>query len=135
MKRAIYDNILDQIRAVIVQCRSFEYKLNQIEEDAIAYLQSLPSDCEINKDVASKIQTIWSNEYIKLSYDNRTNLSIVDSSSYFFDSLDRISMIDYEPSEKDVLLVRTPTTGIISAQFEISDNICYVYSTRVACFV
>merc|ERR1712083_1237857 len=42
MKRAIYDNVLDQIRAVIVQCRSFEYKLSEEEEAAIKYMEHLP---------------------------------------------------------------------------------------------
>eukprot|EP01084_Bolivina_argentea_P155124 270358_1 len=127
MKRAIYDNILDQIRAVIVQCRSFEYKLNESEEESISYIQNLPSDCEINSEIASKIQMIWDSEYIKLSYENRTNLSIVDSSSYFFDALSRISKQDYEPTEEDILLVRTPTTGIISATFEINANTFHIY--------
>eukprot|EP01083_Nonionella_stella_P055488 146360_1 len=122
MKRAIYDNILDQIRAVIVQCRGFEYKLDDPEEDAISYLETLPSDCEIDQKIAAKIKLIWDNEYIKLSYENRTNLAIVDSCSYFFDALDRISQPDYEPTEEDVLLVRTPTTGIISATFKIDNH-------------
>ena len=127
MKRAIYDNILDQIRAVIIQCRTFEYKLNETEEEAISYIQNLPSDCEINREVANKIKILWSAENIKLSYEERTNLSIVDSSSYFFDEIDRISSIDYEPTERDILLVRTPTTGIISATFEINTNTFHIY--------
>eukprot|EP01084_Bolivina_argentea_P174278 301901_1 len=59
MKRAIYDNILDQIRAVIIQCRSFEYTLSETEEKSIKYIESLPSDCEINRDIAFHIGLIW----------------------------------------------------------------------------
>ena len=46
---------------------------------------------------------------------------------YFFDDLDRISKRDYEPTEKDILLVRTPTTGIVSATFEINKHIFNVH--------
>lgn len=122
MKRAIYDNVLDQIRAVIVQCRSFEYKLNEEEESAVRFLERLPADSVIDDDVAKQLHIIWRSESIKKSYENRTNLSVVDSSAYFFDALDRIAKSDYEPTEKDVLLVRTPTTGIVSATFEINKH-------------
>ena len=113
---------MDQIRAVIVQCRSFEYKLNEEEEAAIKYLEHLPPDSVINDDVAAQLRVIWQSDSIKKSYENRTNLSVVDSSAYFFDALDRISQSDYEPTEKDILLVRTPTTGIVSATFEINKH-------------
>ena len=118
---------MDQIRAVVVQCRSFEYKLNEEEESAIKYLELLPTDSEVNEEVAAQIGVLWKSESIKKSYENRTNLSVVDSSAYFFDALDRISKQDYEPTEKDILLVRTPTTGIVSATFEINKHIFNVH--------
>eukprot|EP00485_Elphidium_margaritaceum_P011667 CAMPEP_0202689840 /NCGR_PEP_ID=MMETSP1385-20130828/5026_1 /ASSEMBLY_ACC=CAM_ASM_000861 /TAXON_ID=933848 /ORGANISM="Elphidium margaritaceum" /LENGTH=385 /DNA_ID=CAMNT_0049345043 /DNA_START=29 /DNA_END=1186 /DNA_ORIENTATION=+ len=127
IRRAIYDNIVEQISAVILQCRSLEYKLDETEEAAIAYLESLSSDTPLTPDVAAQIKVLWQNESVKMAYDNRTNLSIVDSSAYFFDELERIASIDYTPTEKDILLVRTPTTGIISAQFSIDGNVFDIY--------
>mmetsp|Transcript_21733 Transcript_21733/g.19167 ORF Transcript_21733/g.19167 Transcript_21733/m.19167 type:complete len:409 (+) Transcript_21733:91-1317(+) len=135
MKRAIYDNVLDQIRAVINQYKQFaeseEYdsKLSEEEEEAISYItnNNLPADCEINKEVANKIKIIWNNVDIKKAYDDRENLSIVDSAAYFFNEIDRISSIDYQPTERDILLVRTPTAGIVSAKFDINGNTFHIY--------
>ena len=55
------------------------------------------------------------------SFEHRTNLGIVDS-LLFFMSIDRISKENYTPTEDDILLVRTPTTGVISSRFSINNH-------------
>nr|CRZ24313.1 Bm2962 [Brugia malayi] len=39
----------------------------------------------------------------------------------FFDSIDRITALDYKPNEQDILLTRTKTTGIVEVHFTIKN--------------
>nr|CRZ21674.1 Bm7714 [Brugia malayi] len=44
-----------------------------------------------------------------------------DTLKNFFDSIDRITALDYKPNEQDILLTRTKTTGIVEVHFTIKN--------------
>jgi len=137
VRRAILDNVVDQMRALVAQCRQLHseadadakenYALSESEEAAAAALESIPSDIhcaasQMDSAVSAHIGTLWSSASIKRAFAERRSLAVVDSAAYFLDALERLSARDYEPTERDVLLVRTPTTGIISASFSMSNH-------------
>ena len=76
-------------------------------------------------ETAEYIKTIWSDPKIKETFENRNNLSIVDSCSFFLNDIYRIGGYneetkkwdDYIPTKEDILLARTPTTGISDEEF------------------
>eukprot|EP00488_Nonionellina_sp_1-RS-2012_P004252 TRINITY_DN9519_c0_g1_i1.p1 TRINITY_DN9519_c0_g1~~TRINITY_DN9519_c0_g1_i1.p1 ORF type:complete len:199 (-),score=44.38 TRINITY_DN9519_c0_g1_i1:331-927(-) len=76
----------------------------------------------INSSIAQHINILWKDQMILDSFEHRTNLGIVDSCPHFFNSIDRISKPDYQPTEDDILLVRTPTTGVVSSSFVVGKH-------------
>lgn len=54
-----------------------------------------------------------------------------DSVSYFFDELDRISRIDYVPSNKDILHCRKATKGVFEFTIRIQVSVSGVMSDKL----
>jgi guanine nucleotide-binding protein G(o) subunit alpha len=54
-------------------------------------------------------------------------MKIEDSSAYFWDNVDRIVSEDFVPNDKDILLVRYRTTGVIEQKFEMKRNMFHVF--------
>jgi len=86
------------------------------------FFDELPRDIEINEEIAKYLKVVWSDSTIKQTFKDRTNLSVVDSAPYFFENIDRIAEVGYKPTEQDMLLVRTPTTGVTECGFTYNNN-------------
>ena len=82
----------------------------------------LARDEDVSENVAEHIRTLWSDQNILDSFEHRTNLGIVDSCPHFFDSIDRVSQMDYIPTEEDILLVRQTTTGVNAQSLVINGH-------------
>ena len=120
--RAIYDCITLQMKAIILQSEEYEHELDPNVQKSADAIKALPRDAEINDAIAMHIKTLWKDQIIKDSFEHRTNLGIVDSCPHFFESIDRIKRADYHPTEEDILLVRTPTTGVIKTRFSLNKH-------------
>ena len=88
-------------------------------QDSANFIEYLRRDSEINRETASHIATLWKDDGIRATFELRGKLSVPDSCRYFFDNVKRIANADYLPSDKDILLVRKRTTGIIEEHFVI----------------
>eukprot|EP00487_Bulimina_marginata_P009723 TRINITY_DN4218_c0_g1_i2.p1 TRINITY_DN4218_c0_g1~~TRINITY_DN4218_c0_g1_i2.p1 ORF type:complete len:107 (-),score=18.91 TRINITY_DN4218_c0_g1_i2:166-486(-) len=53
-------------------------------------------------------------------------MKIDDSCAYFWDEVRRIAEADFVPNDKDILLVRYRTTGVIEQKFEIKRSLFHV---------
>lgn len=121
-RKSVYDSILTQMKFIIQQARELKLELNKESIEAIEFIEELPRDIEINKEIAEYIEKLWSDKNIKKAYDERSNLAIVDSTPHFLDDIERIGKSDYKPTKQDILLVRTPTTGVTENSFTINDH-------------
>jgi len=120
--RQIHDCIIGQMKAIIIQCEDLEIALDGNVQESADYITQLSRvDTFINSTVANHVTTLWNDARIKDAFNRRSTLGIVDSCPHFFDALERISSADYVPTEEDMLLVRTPTSGIVSQQLMIDD--------------
>lgn len=128
----IYDSVLGQIKAILHKRGQFaeksdDYSLSEEVKASADFIQGLPRESEIDEEIARHIDILWKSPAIQLTFENRDSLSIVDSCPYFFDDIERIGDIDYLPSDKDLLMVRSPTTGVTTARFEIQNNVFEIY--------
>ena len=73
----------------------------------------IDNDKKVNGQIADAIETLWKEDAIRLIYDLRATMKIDDSCAYFWDEVKRIAAPDYVPNDKDILLVRYRTTGMI----------------------
>ncbi|KAF6206856.1 hypothetical protein GE061_018092 [Apolygus lucorum] len=63
---------------------------------------------------------LWNDSGIKRAFERRREFQLSDSVQYFLDNIDRISRVDYIPTNKDILHARKATKGI--SEFTIPIN-------------
>jgi guanine nucleotide-binding protein subunit alpha len=103
-------------------------KSNQIvelseDEQQFASLVMSPevmSFTELTSDVTEAIENLWKSEIVKKRFLFKSDVQIIDSASYFFDNIKRISEGDYVPTDQDILYSRTRTTGITEFCFHLA---------------
>jgi len=73
------------------------------------------------------IETLWKEDAVKQIYEERAFYKIDDSCAYFWDNVRRVAAADYVPDDKDIILVRYRTTGVIEQSFEMKKNTFHVF--------
>merc|ERR1719491_1644826 len=130
-RQNIFDCLIDQMKQLLEMCYAHienhddGYTLDGAAFEAAKQLSSpkIPrGGIEITPEIAGLITALWSHPAIKLTFEKRTNLGVVDSAPHFFEDIDRIANDDYQPTDDDILLVRIQTTGIRTAKFEIDSS-------------
>ena len=76
-------------------------------------MATLPSE------IFANIEALWHDPVIPSVMDRSSEFYLMDSATYFFSELRRISAPDYCPTEADVLRARTKTTGISETRFNM----------------
>ncbi|CAG9800259.1 unnamed protein product [Chironomus riparius] len=127
----IYQNIVKGMQ-VLVDARekldiAWEHPMTEhAANQAILFHSSNDLDLETFRQYAPFINRLWQDKAIRKAYDRRREFQLSDSVSYFFDELDRISRIDYVPSNKDILHCRKATKGVFEFTIRIQ-NIPFVF--------
>lgn len=66
------------------------------------------------------IQQLWSDPGVQAAYARRREFLLGDSTKYFMDNLERISRLNYRPTNQDILYSRKATKGVSEYDFEIN---------------
>ena len=98
---------------------SLYFQIGPEAQDSANYIEYLRRDSEITREVAKHIATLWKDKGIRATFELRGRLSVPDSCAHFFDIVKKVASPEYMPSDKDILLVRKRTTGIIEEHFVI----------------
>jgi len=130
-RQNVYDCVIDQMKQLIDSCNDHieegdaGYELTGDAKEAAADLggNKVPrGGVTITPDYQRMITTLWDSAAIKLTFNTRTNLGVVDSAPHFFEDIERIGAPNYQPTEEDILLVRIQTTGMRTAKFSVDNN-------------
>jgi guanine nucleotide-binding protein G(i) subunit alpha len=85
-------------------------------------------DTVFDADLADIIENLWARpEVKKLVNERRSEFYIMDSATYFFDSVHKICHPEYIPSLNDVLRARIKTTGIYDTKFDMGGLNVHMY--------
>jgi len=133
----IENQIIEQMQKLIVRGReliedygseygNLEIKSNDARESA-SIIAVLRRDNPINDEIANHIEILWNDIGIRNTFKLRAKLAIPDSCEHFFNSIRRISNIQYLPTDEDILLVRKRTTGIIEEYFTIKETKFHIF--------
>eukprot|EP01084_Bolivina_argentea_P249826 418362_1 len=134
----IENQVISQMQKLIIRGReliedygiekynNLEIKSDEAKESA-AFIELLGPQIEINKEVGEHIKILWNDIGIQSTWNLRGLISVPDSCSYFFNSIDRICTGDYKPTDDDILLVRKRTTGIIEEHFNIKNTKFHIF--------
>jgi len=122
IKRAIHDCIITQMKAIIVQCEGIQMRIIRKGTSSRQCNHCFITHTNLNNQIAAYIKTLWSDQQIRDAFEHRTHLGIVDSCPHFFESIDRINDANFEPTDEDILLVRTPTSGCVKQAFTMRET-------------
>uniref|UniRef100_A0A671SR73 Guanine nucleotide-binding protein subunit alpha n=1 Tax=Sinocyclocheilus anshuiensis TaxID=1608454 RepID=A0A671SR73_9TELE len=68
---------------------------------------------------AEAIKSVWKDQGLQKCFERRREFQLSDSTKYYLDDIDRISVAFYLPTIQDILRVRIPTTGVIEYIFDL----------------
>jgi GTPase SAR1 family protein len=122
-KRAIISNLIKDVKSLI------EYIKKEGTEELAKKYEDLyeTADCFTHKDtftpeIVSQIKELWSEKFVQDTVENLKGFVILDTSSYYFESLDRIADTNYTPNNDDILNLRTVTMSVSDNVFETKDG-------------
>ncbi|KAJ8370231.1 hypothetical protein SKAU_G00102590 [Synaphobranchus kaupii] len=72
-------------------------------------------------ELAEVIKRLWRDSGVQAAFERAAEYQLNDSASYYLSELDRITKLDYLPTEQDMLRSRVKTTGIIEEQFSCKE--------------
>ncbi|KAK6108360.1 G-protein alpha subunit family protein [Brugia pahangi] len=112
---------MDDILKVMERC-SIKFSEPARKDDSVVIAQAISTESKsITYEIATAIKNLWQDPAIQNIYERRHDHNLHESAKHFFDSIDRITALDYKPSEQDILLTRIKTTGIVEVHFTIKN--------------
>ena len=124
----VLQNIIVDIQSIIkaMDKLNIKYTNEQNVENALflsqIYVDYNPRHLtqQLNKELVFAIKQLWFDSGVQKCNNRRIEHHLSDSSKYYFDSIDRLSALDYVPTREDILRVRIPTTNINEYTIEMS---------------
>ncbi|XP_041861329.1 guanine nucleotide-binding protein subunit alpha-11-like [Melanotaenia boesemani] len=120
--KCIFQNIFTAIKAMTGAMSTLRIPYANPENETYAkWLQDVNTVqvTQLERGYVDAIRRLWADSGIRICYSRRCEYQLLDSTEYYMTNLDRISSLDYIPTEQDVLRVRFPTTGIHDYSFNI----------------
>ncbi|KAJ3441616.1 guanine nucleotide-binding protein g(o) subunit alpha [Anaeramoeba flamelloides] len=119
----IHSSIIENMQILINSMESLDLdELTGESKICSDEILSLGPENALNSDLIEKISTLWEDQLIKTTFDNRALFHIPDTMEYFFNKLDEISQENYLPSADDILHCRIRTTGISTTPFSVNGH-------------
>jgi hypothetical protein len=122
-KAVVYNNTVNSMRVLCLACQDLEIPVTDvnkprqarfIESEQYQFFQG-----DLTQQMAEDIRELWKDSGIRACFERSAEFQLSDSAKYYFDAIDRISNVDYVPTDQDVLRSRTKTTGINEIKFDI----------------
>jgi GTPase SAR1 family protein len=112
---SLHNNVIDCMKILLYQLDIFEFTLEDPDDlKTAAEVQNFPENKIIDYEMAGHIENLWRHQSIQSTYERRAEFWLLDSCDYYFQHLDRFASRDFVPTERDILMARVRTTGIIS---------------------
>ncbi|CAK9785192.1 G-alpha-domain-containing protein [Cutaneotrichosporon oleaginosum] len=121
-KPTIHSNVLVSAQALVMAMRKIgvdpEEPTNRTYADRILGYK-IDETGFMSAELFQAIEALWHDPIIPVIMDRSSEFYLMDSATYFFSNLDRISSAEYVPNENDVLRARSKTTGISETRFNM----------------
>jgi len=124
-RTVIHGNIISSM-SILAKSLLMEEKLEDPQHIELARFISSPDNSmkqELTDEIVECVKTLWQLEIFKKTFENQSNLQILDSACYFFDKIDEIHSPNYNPSNQDVLYSRVRTIGINEITFKLTGTL------------
>lgn len=94
--------------------KQFAQELIQLDDENAL----LNVDAFYNMELVQKLKNLWNDTGIQNVLQRRDEYQLLDSTEYFYERIDDISAKGYIPTDRDILMCRTKTTGVVELKFE-----------------
>ncbi|XP_068200945.1 guanine nucleotide-binding protein subunit alpha homolog isoform X1 [Palaemon carinicauda] len=84
----------------------------QYGHHVMKFMGSMSLDRHVFLEYSPSVKELWKDSGIRQAYSRRAEYQLMDSVSYFFNDLDRIAILEYIPTDKDILHCRKATKAI-----------------------
>eukprot|EP01156_Anaeramoeba_ignava_P023921 Anaeramoba_ignava/c21830_g1_i2.p1 GENE.c21830_g1_i2~~c21830_g1_i2.p1 ORF type:complete len:231 (+),score=85.24 c21830_g1_i2:26-718(+) len=120
-KPHIYYNCITQMKVLVLAAERLGIPIDNTEiAEKIKEIKA--TNLEWNDLFTDWIKILWKDPGIQKTYEFKdTNFQLNESSSYFFENIERIGANDYIPTKDDILRVRSRTEQIEQALFKVHD--------------
>ncbi|KAG5187076.1 GPA1, alpha subunit of a heterotrimeric G protein [Tribonema minus] len=119
MTPVVYANIVSTMKILIKQCHLFGYG-EEIEDQTSAEMLTYCEDtAPVDAELGAAVKAVWADAAVQKTWFRRNEYQIVESMSYYLDSIDRISAPDYVADINDVLHVRIRSSGVVVDRYTI----------------
>ncbi|CAD6196882.1 unnamed protein product [Caenorhabditis auriculariae] len=76
---------------------------------------------ELSPDLALAMKKLWADVGVQTCYLRSREYQLNDSAAYYLNAIDRISQVDYIPTQDDIIRSRVKSTGIVETHFTYKD--------------
>jgi GTPase SAR1 family protein len=120
-KTLIYSNVISSLKVIIEAARKFKYTFTPENEQIASTILTYSDSKEITPQNVVDMKKLISDRNFQKTLQRSNEYQLIDSAPYFFDSstLDRISSLNYIPTNQDILHSRARTTGIVETHFSV----------------
>lgn len=124
-REIIYFNLVNSMDTILENLQKLGIALeNPRSADHAKFLHSLRrpfSESHISPALATALRCLWADPGVQAAMRQSNQFQIIDSATYYFTNLERITTPGFVPSDQDILRSRVKTTGITETQFKIDD--------------
>eukprot|EP01120_Amphizonella_sp_Union-15-10_P000430 TRINITY_DN10427_c0_g1_i1.p1 TRINITY_DN10427_c0_g1~~TRINITY_DN10427_c0_g1_i1.p1 ORF type:complete len:354 (-),score=55.58 TRINITY_DN10427_c0_g1_i1:15-1076(-) len=113
----IIDNLKESVISILTAAKKFGNKLSRANREFAELL--LKSSVEISPDTTKSFVQLFNDPNFEKTLVRGSEYQLLDSASYFFEHVQRITGKDYLPTDQDILRSRQKTTGIIETVFSV----------------
>jgi guanine nucleotide-binding protein G(i) subunit alpha len=127
----VHSNTIQSMIAILQAMEKLEIKFADPDrsDDQKQLIQSIgaPNEQNLTYGLGEIMSRLWSDTGVQICFLRSREYQLYDSAGYFLKSLRRISDQSYVPTEKDVLMTRIRTTGIVETQFTYKQILFKMY--------
>uniref|UniRef100_A0A7S2C6N2 Uncharacterized protein n=1 Tax=Octactis speculum TaxID=3111310 RepID=A0A7S2C6N2_9STRA len=123
MRPIIHGNILVMMKTLVQNAEESAIEASEAVDELLA----VEEDTIITPDMEEHLAALWKDPGIKAAWEQRSSFQVVESIAAFMDHLPRVCAENYIPTEKDILLSRVRTSGILTEKYQIEGNMFEMY--------
>jgi len=117
----VHQNILKNMKTLIKGAENLYIPIQNegVARNVMSYDETVETFV-LTPEVATEIKTLWVKDGgIREAYKRGVEFHLLESASYYFDHIDRISQVSYRPNNEDILRARRLTVDAEEFEFEI----------------
>jgi len=116
----IFDNLVLIGKSLLQGCIKLNLELMDANKALAQEIINFDKDEDIYDPIhiLSIIHQLWQDPALRTAFVKNNQFQLIDSAPYYLNSLDKIMVKDYIPTESDVLHTRVTTVGIVETEFE-----------------